>query len=965
MNTRLSIIITLVVVSISLAGAVVSQAQEEIDSSTIGPYTEIQLPLEDLPALNENLAYHPEIAQYESGATLQVMYVLEDPRDVPLARYAYYSDDLGVIAPNDLPVSVSDLPEYREEMEEILSTNPKTVNVYIRVTAPADQRVSDPLFEDLKRPEDESGGYIRPYNPNRPAMLVYFPGYSGRPFSCAAPEYINGPEPYQLPPGINGGNAVGSDGLYDPKAFAPPRPWYDNQDAMLAPGEVREGWVSCMVPAMSVENILIRALYSYTPEPQPTPTPGPSPTPYDDSGCVVVESLDDPACIEAECCTIVLIDPTMQAIEETAQALEETAVADESYYVPQEEIGSVLAWSYTRAASIPDGGIRLEDTSVVFINEEGDQKTAAGTVLIKTANIIQIERYEFNDFLFVAEVGVEPDGLSEEDLQGYVLYRIYADVEVYEQANTSTVILEIEGVQNKETSTYERFMRTNFYYPFWGGVLHVDEGKQAFDNMFRHDPDSPLTGYIFGDLTAERYGPLSQRDSAWNEQIPTRLWFNINSSTPAVDEIGESKIRDLTRYAAKGVNIHSTSFEARTTMCEVVECLDVRDPKDHNNEVRTVPLMCPGEWANDFVIDSLRIENIDYIGSPEGLISFLAPDLFSYVRFINEQPRAWIYSGRILGGISSWWSTKQHNNNGRLIDLSSGSYITGITYDATIGILPYYYKGASAYYVPTSDSYQKSGWISGIASEKLLIFGINDNEKIIRDQVAFLFMEEGPLWTNSCSRSTNQAISSIDLYSPPLTGSSFEIYSDFHEMVDMMPGMRYPVSEPRFIDGLLQLGEPGPQTNDQILRPIGVKIIPGRANEPIFYIPDEDAYYPARKHESDNNKIYLQRAGAEFIPPDSSLVLVRLEKVSPGGNLDCRTKPENIQLSYPGYYPISASPRSLLEFNIGLLSYICSDDEFSDKWLAFKFPSLNVDQNQLLFSIKGEDNWVFWSLDQN
>ena len=264
----------------ALSGLLLSPVRSaRADSYIIGPYTEILLPLEDLPALNEALAFHPVIDQYESGATLQIMYVLEDPRDVPLARYAYYDGDFGVIAPNDLPVSSADIPEYQERMDEIAASNPKTINVYIRVNAPANQSVPDPLFEDLKQRVNEGGGYGIPYDPNRPAILVYFPGRTGRPLTCAVPEYNDGPEPYQLPPGINGGDAVGSDGLYDPKAFAPPQPWYDVQDPMLDPGEVREGWISCLAPDMPTENILIRAIYSYSPEPQSTPTPGPSPTP--------------------------------------------------------------------------------------------------------------------------------------------------------------------------------------------------------------------------------------------------------------------------------------------------------------------------------------------------------------------------------------------------------------------------------------------------------------------------------------------------------------------------------------------------------------------------------------------------------------------------------------------------------------------------------------------------------------
>jgi len=374
--------------------------------------------------------------------------------------------------------------------------------------------------------------------------------------------------------------------------------------------------------------------------------------------------------------------------------------------------------------------------------------------------------------------------------------------------------------------------------------------------------------------------------------------------------------------------------------------------------------MCPGEWANDFVIDGLSIENnIDYIGDPAGLISPSAPSIFEYSRFINVQPRAWVYSGRILGGVSSWWSTKQ-NDSSAMIDISSGSYITGIIYDTTTGIIPYYYKTDSAYYVSTNN-YYLSGSPAGAVVKKLLVFGIIDDSRYKKEQAVFLFLEEGPIWTSSCSRSLNSNISTSDTYSPPLPGSSFEIYSFAHPMVDIMPGMKYPVSEPRFIDGLLKLGEPGPQINDQILKPLDVKVVPGRANEPIHYVPDQDAYYPARKNESVNNMVYFKEVGAVLIPPDSSLVLIRLEKVSPEGHLDCRTKPENIQLSYPGYYPVSVWPLSLLEFNKAFLSYVCTDTVFSDKWLVFTFPSLEINQNKLLFSIRGEDNWVFWSLGQN
>ena len=195
-----------------------SRAQTDTEPA-IGPYTEIQIPFEDLPELNENLAFHPVIDQYETGATLQIMYVLEDPRDVPLARYAYYDEDIGVISPTNWPAQ-SESPEYLEGLEEMLSYNPKTINVYVRSQAPVDRSVPDPLFGDP---------VVNLQNPNRPALLVYFAGYAGRPFPCAVPEYEDGTEPYQLPSEIPGGSGVGDgagsdsdggggggDGLHDP-----------------------------------------------------------------------------------------------------------------------------------------------------------------------------------------------------------------------------------------------------------------------------------------------------------------------------------------------------------------------------------------------------------------------------------------------------------------------------------------------------------------------------------------------------------------------------------------------------------------------------------------------------------------------------------------------------------------------------------------------------------------------------
>ncbi len=220
----LSILIALILLT---GNSLAESSTKAAGNSPVGPYTEIQLPLEDLPSLNENLAFHPVIDQpytevvsvseyseendyyigwreteyTERGATLQVIYMLEGPRNVPASRFAYrslISDN--VVIPNNY--------------------NPKVVNVYVRVEAPKDRSMHDPIF----------GGYYKdlPLG-STPALYVSAGNPSGNPatgspdlVSCAMPEYANGTGLYSLPSGIEGGQAVNKDGLYDPQAFALP-----------------------------------------------------------------------------------------------------------------------------------------------------------------------------------------------------------------------------------------------------------------------------------------------------------------------------------------------------------------------------------------------------------------------------------------------------------------------------------------------------------------------------------------------------------------------------------------------------------------------------------------------------------------------------------------------------------------------------------------------------------------------
>jgi len=154
------------------------------DDPPVGPYTEIRLPLEDLPEPNQDLVYNPVIDQYPSGMTLQVLHVLKDPRDVPMARFAYYSTASDSIVPPN-------------------NYYPNTVNVYVRVQAPEDRSVHDPVFASYY--QDLPLG-------STPALHVSAGNPSGSPdsgypglVSCAMPEYADSTKPYQLPDDIKGG----------------------------------------------------------------------------------------------------------------------------------------------------------------------------------------------------------------------------------------------------------------------------------------------------------------------------------------------------------------------------------------------------------------------------------------------------------------------------------------------------------------------------------------------------------------------------------------------------------------------------------------------------------------------------------------------------------------------------------------------------------------------------------------
>lgn len=170
-----------------------------------------------------------------------------------------------------------------------------------------------------------------------------------------------------------------------------------------------------------------------------------------------------------------------------------------------------------------------------------------------------------------------------------------------------------------------------------------------------------------------------------------------------------------TLYLSQGVNLRNNSLESSTDMCGVVDCLDVfQDPDKlygRYQEIRTVPVMCPGEWANNLTIDGLGIEDIAYIGEPFGLSSSHPKFLYEYVRFREKKIRTWIYDGKIMGGLAPWWHPRGYRLaalEGKIVDKNTGQYI-----DTEPHILPYYHKENNSYYLPAEKSQHIGGWISG------------------------------------------------------------------------------------------------------------------------------------------------------------------------------------------------------------------------------------------------------------
>ena len=112
--------------------------------------------------------------------------------------------------------------------------------------------------------------------------------------------------------------------------------------------------------------------------------------------------------------------------------------------------------------------------------------------------------------------------------------------------------------------------------------------------------------------------------------------------------------------------------------------------------------------------------------------------------------------------------------------------------------------------------------------------------------------------------------------------------------------------------------------------------------------------------------MFFQRVGAIAIPPGTSLVRVKIsvDFIDNGDQFAtrCSLSQESFQLVYPGYLPITGiADRRHPEV------FPCDNQDYST-WITFLFPSLDVDMDTMLLSLRtdiGNDPWFLMRLTDN
>ncbi|MCK4822814.1 hypothetical protein KA005_44035, partial [bacterium] len=332
---------------------------------------------------------------------------------------------------------------------------------------------------------------------------------------------------------------------------------------MLEPGEVREGWVSCLAPDVPLEDIRIHAWYNYIEAAQPTPTPGPSPTPLSgisytieeceaSENCVVIDNANDfnsPECLAAEICLLRLTEDPLPTPNPTELVLQATSEAER--YLPQEAVGDKLSWSYSRAISVPEDGIRLESVQLTFLNAQGKEKEFQGSIILHSPKVSHVAGkkksiyglLKTSEFLFVSRVSVDPETINQEDLQGYTLSRIGALVDVYDSPDAPISTLVLESIQDTATFSYEKYLSVNYWYKTVGGDPVIADGAQPFLDLFLYEPNSSLDGYVLANLEPVSYDfPVFETETEQEPPLPSNVWFRVRPTKEGIQTAQVSQI---------------------------------------------------------------------------------------------------------------------------------------------------------------------------------------------------------------------------------------------------------------------------------------------------------------------------------------------------------------------------------------------------------------------------------------
>jgi hypothetical protein len=220
------------------------------DSTPMGPKDVAEVPIESVPDWVSEGVVNP-VSRFK-GADIQILAVLNDPRDVPVDRFLYALTDDGEVIIHPLANQIRD---------RFPDGTGAAVAVYVRVTADEitedEYAVFDPFFIDSIEFQERSGWINAPWR----AIGVSYTEDPQLVLPCL--------EPITIEEGVRAFDTPDTGARISPDEFLPPKPHYEVIDQTIAYGkvqgemdseEVREGWMLCLAPEVPVDQI--RVVYS-------------------------------------------------------------------------------------------------------------------------------------------------------------------------------------------------------------------------------------------------------------------------------------------------------------------------------------------------------------------------------------------------------------------------------------------------------------------------------------------------------------------------------------------------------------------------------------------------------------------------------------------------------------------------------------------------------------------------------